>query len=456
MSEKSFIIRPYTFLILFVFFLIIVQDLIAARIALMPGAKIIGQGFLFFKELLIFAGALLVYQRVGNRLEIKLALIFFLLTILYIFVSPLPLGMALQDFRPYALILCAFVIGDFFGKADIEFRTIVKWLIYFTVFIIVFAFIEHYIFPETMFRKYFPVVKIATEIKGFSDEAFYINGLPGNFINSGAGQRMVGPFGDPLYMGYFLIFCMDVIFSWWFYRQRQFNVILCILLISLLCIFLGQVRALWIGLVASLFITFFNLKYFKYLIAGAFVLGIFVAIKSELIIITVRSMFDWSDGSAHGHILAYVDAIPRIIRYPFGHGVGTAGYFAVRSQSRAALDIVGVENAYLNLALELGIIPAVCIFLVSLYIIVKSRGILLGKLAAATINQRIVLFAGMLLNIQFLIAGFVSPHILTVRIIIPFWFLNGYCIAILRNINKERKGTGSTAEPIVNSANAVT
>lgn len=431
-----FSINPVGFLMVTVFFLITIQDLVAARLAIGLTNTIPAKFFLFSKELIVFFLAAVVYPKIGSRNEIKIAFLFLTITFLYVLISPLPFSAALQDYRPYVLVATSFMIGNYIGKNIESFKHIINSVFILSLFIVIFSFIEHYLFPETMFRVYFPVVKIATEIKGFSDKEFYIDGLPGNFINSDAGQRMVGPFGDPLYMGYFFIFCLNIIFSYWFLTKRKFNYTLVLILIGIFCIFLSQVRAIWVGLAISLFIVFFTRKNIKYLFV-AFILGaVFVMINTDLILPIVRSIFTWDTGSSVNHVLAYVNGIPRILSAPLGSGIGTAGSFAVRLLGDNS-SVVGVENAYINLALEIGVIPMICIVLVILYIIRGSRKLLLSsRLNLLTLMERIVLMSGLLLNVQFFIAGLFSPHILTARIVIPFWFLNGVCVYVIRRHSK--------------------
>lgn len=433
-AQKTSIAALVSYCILLVFYLIVIQDLVASRMAITISDNTYAKAFLFFKEFIVFCLAIVTYPFIGGRSEIKLALLFFLITIFYVLISPLPLGMALQDFRPYCLIVASFITGNYLGKHNRVLDGIIKSLIYLTIFIMMFGFVEHYLFPKKMFKEFFPLVQIATKVKDFSDIEFYRDGLPGNFINSDAGKRMVGPFGDPLYMGYFLIFCLDIIFAYWFFVKRRLNGTLVILLIGLYCVFLGQVRAIWIGSAVSIGVLFFNKKYLKYLIPVFFLVVFFVILKRDLIITTVQSMYS-GGGSSRNHILAYYKGIPKIMSHPFGTGVGTHGSFATRSTTGEFYDAEGFENAYINLALEIGILPTIFIVLVSVYLIKHSRMLIL-KVKSISITEQIILLSGFLLNVQFVIAGLLSPHIMTARIVIPFWFLNGACIAVIRKFKR--------------------
>lgn len=415
-------------------YLIVFQELIASQLAVIGFNVFLSKLFLILKELIVITIGVYVWYKYKKEPEIKIFFIFFLVTILYLFVSPIPFSSAIQDYRIYPLLISSYFIGYYFGRNDNYFSYFYKHILIIFVFVISFGFIEHFLFPETMFREYFPVMKIATDIKGFSDNEFYLEGLSGNIITTDAGKRMVGPFGEPLYMAYFLIILINFLFASWFYSEKKQSkkVLLFTILLGIGCILLGQVRAIWIGFIFSLFYLFLNKKYYKYLLLFLIVLSFFVILKSDLVVITIISALDWNTGSAIGHALAYIDGIPKILAHPLGQGIGVAGFFAVRSQELDMNQVFGVENAYLNLAIEMGIFNALFIIGVSLYIISNGKKILLNNFVKLEYYEKVLLLGSVLLNVQFMIAGFLAPHIMTARIVIPFWFFNGTSIYIIK------------------------
>jgi hypothetical protein len=408
-------------------YLIVVQELVATSLLQLHVPVEIIRVFMGMKEgIVLLAGALLAFRLVRYG-AVRYLLLFFLYSTVFLFVTPIPISMALYDFRNYALVVASFIIGYAFAGSRLSFSAIASHVRILLWFIVLFAIVEHFIFPETMFRDYFPMVRLATDIKGFSDEEYFVDDLSANVITSDAGKRMLGPFGEPLYMGYFTIILVDILLVNHFVGTSRKRRVPWLAILGTAAVILTQVKAVWLGAIASVIYLLLGRKHGKLLLILTSLALVSVIAVSGFFRTVMATALELEEGSARGHYLAYFEGIPRVLANPLGNGIGTAGSIS----GRLVANVFAVENTYINRALEIGILGMLFVLGVSLYVVWKGKRFTYAPPPGIAENDLKMVFTAALLNVQFVVAGFLAPQTFTVRILIPLWFITGAGAAII-------------------------
>lgn len=132
-----------------------------------------------------------------------------------------------------------------------------------------------------------------------------------------------------------------------------------------------------------------------------------------------------TEGRNVGHIAAYIDGIQHLLLQPWGRGVGISS-----NSVGFATTNLSTENAFINIGLELGIIGMLWILSTLVAMLLRFRRYLNNQ--SSQVTGYLIVVSAYLVLIQFIFAGFVAPHIMTARILIPFMILLGWASSIVR------------------------
>ncbi len=136
--------------------------------------------------------------------------------------------------------------------------------------------------------------------------------------------------------------------------------------ILVVLIFLSGSRTVFIFLLVAIVVLFFNIKNKKIKLT---VLGIVILmIAVSVIVVAVTGSFQTvgrfltislESSTFLGRILYYIDAIPQILKHPFG--LGYYGYYFTQGSFQTGVySVVFVHNSLLQFCLDVGIVPALC------------------------------------------------------------------------------------------------
>ena len=410
-------------IVIILFYLILFQDLMGSFLFRIGIPSPVVKGFLFLKETIVILTGLCFILRVRVSIGRLIITLFLLYSAIFIFVSDLPIYYTLLGYRAYVLIFFAFLIGEQLGRyPDFTFRFLKHAKIIFWITLI-FSVAEVFVLPTSIWTNVFPVIEMKRQVLELTIDEYYQTGLQVNAIGE-LTRRMIGPFNDPLTLSYFVALIVNFFIAQSLFSrgQSKFNAIWGSALIVL-----TQTRAIILGLVLSFVgIIFKNSKLKQQHI-------VIIGFSIVMVAISAVVFWDWVEvflntifskgGRNIGHLEAYSDGIKAIKNTPFGNGVGTSSVIVNFSSATT-----GTENAYINLAIEIGVAGFLLFFGTLVYFLLTLKNYLALSNSKAT--DYIVVAAGYLLLIQYIFAGFVAPHILTARILIPFMIVVGWAYSL--------------------------
>lgn len=183
--------------------------------------------------------------------------------------------------------------------------------------------------------------------------------------------------------------------------------------ISFLSLFLSFTRSAWLGFLAGvILITFFVRKnIFRYLMLSiSFIMvistGMYFFLRDLFYksVLYIQSSINLRDYGAKGHLNALIDGYQRLIRYPFGLGIGTSITWKINSAKQ-----VWNESQYFFFQTELGLLGFFIYLVFIITIVLKLRNIY-----CSSKNQDIRFFS------IYLLSTFIGIHF--AAMFIPVWF----------------------------------
>jgi hypothetical protein len=363
-----------------------------------------------YKEFMIILLGFIITPKLKIKKRYILIYVFILIIGFRLVTDTIPFSIRIIGVRTYLLLFAGLFLGEYLGRTSKLDWGESKVFLYICITYSVGCLLQHFVFPLSIFREVFPILEMKREILDQNTlNEYYNTGLPVNFMGERT-VRLLGPFNEPLYAAYYALFFFNIYFFRFYRKQDKKSAALSILLIVL--IFLTQTRAVILSallLVAFLYRSRINLKTLLVFIVSG--IGVVVLFK-DWILELFGSMFSFS-GRSIGHVLAYIEGIGLIINNPFGYGLGFAS--SLSGYMDGANKVNPLENAILNMALELGIIPALilCIYLIKL-LLFNNRYEGSDHLPYS------------FLIVQMLFMGLLAPHIFTSRILIPYAIFIGF------------------------------
>lgn len=406
-------------ILVLILFLIPFQDMLDAflfKIGL-PNSIIFFFGIL--KEILIcFLGFCLIIYNKG-KMPRKLTL--FYVIIIYVFflftTGAGPFDMKIAGLRQYLLLFISVLAGYFVTLETWKNIILSKSFAIVLGCFVVFCFLQFFVLPLSIFKDYFPILemkRVALHLE--SSNEYFDTGLPVNYMGE-AGPRMLGPFNEPLYTAYFALPFFN--YNLWMYLEKKEKNRLLLTVLFFLVIMLSQTRA--VILMALLYLILclrnkFNFRIVLYVLFGA---GLVLFFKRDWIDSLVLSLLT-SEGRSADHFLAYAVGIKLILENFWGTGLGSGSAISTFLGGNNIVSL-SVENAFINTALDLGVIITV-VFLLTLLMSYFT-----GEKKRKSFNLKTPSPYNIII-LQFVCMGFLAPHILTIRVIIPYMFIIGVAI----------------------------
>ena len=400
-------------------YLLPLQDLLASLFYGLGMPALFIRGIILTKEMLVLP--LGFYIAVNTRLRPgrRLVLLLLLYASALMLLSPIPITERLIGYRTYLLIFFSFVLGESIGQGRIPQKRFFQHIKIVLGLVITFGLLEHLVLPTTIWTNLFPIFDMKRDVLALTGGELGSTGLPLNAYSE-LGKRMLGPFDEPLYMAYFTVLLLNFLFARYLCRKavNPFQAGL-----GLIVIFLTQTRAIILGLLLSVLAVLMRKRYWTHIVLVSLLISYVVVSFYDWFSVMVASTIDFSRGSTPGHILAYTQGILTVLQNPFGVGIGAATTSVALTQISSTA-VFHTENAYVNTAIEIGLPGLIILFAIFLYLFRKYRTYL--RVTNPRRPRYVVVTATYLLLIQFAFAGFVAPHILTARILIPFMIILGW------------------------------
>lgn len=234
----------------------------------------------------------------------------------------------------------------------------------FTKFLPVFLFylIIHYINDDkTMIIQSIPIIGSIMTILSFICMQFnLLDGIVS--VNHRLAGFMQYPNTYALFMLICLILSIDTL-----NLKKNYKISLIHIIISLFGIAMSQSKSIYILTVVSLLVLSILKKDLrKYIITTICMIIVFA------IIIFIIYQPTISLSTFYGRLLYYKDALPVIIKHPFG--LGYYGYFFIQNEIQTGMySIINIHNELLQICLDIGIIPALLFYTMVIKTILKSK-----------------------------------------------------------------------------------
>ena len=354
-----------------------------------------------------------------GQLSVLLLLLFCLP---YLLLPDLPFEQSIGGLRTYVLFTFAFFLGFELAKRPDAFRYFLKKITPLFWLIISFSFLEYFLLPASIWKEIFPIMEMKRVVGGIVvTNEYYQTGMPVNAFGELV-RRLLGPFNEPLYMAYFMMILVNFLLAGLISKLyiRKLGVAF-----GVVSIFLTQTRAIVIGLLLSAVAFAFKTSRLKTkLVYAGLVFGLVtvfsVFVFWDFYAAFVESIFS-KTGRNVGHIVAYIEGSKLMFTHPFGLGLGASSTLFSGVSSNAS-----TENAFINIALEIGIIGLLLYGGLLLFSVIRYHEYLVRHNSSVGTEDYAVVTVSYLLTIQFIFAGLVAPHILTARILIPFMLVVGW------------------------------
>lgn len=355
-----------------------------------------------WRELLVL---LLLFKLLVNKRSKKISLnllaISIILFVAVITVSALAgkLSVAsLYGFRVYSFPFLIFCTLYFSPVKSID--KLKKTIIISSFIACIYGFLQIFVF-DTRF-----LLDIGYGKNGYLDHSFYIAGA--EF------QRLVGPFGSPNEFGSFLV--LIILFTFDFYRKNIKLFYLVIIIFELIALIYTFSRSAWISLIiASIYYLYksrlISAKFiFSTMYFGVMMLLLVPIFSNKLFERIATHLFNTvtlNEPSSRGHLDSLIDGFYNMLLNPMGFGLGLSG---PRSKSLGT-NIINVENSFILIAYELGII-GLLLFIAIIYFLIQF---IKKDIYSKNVNMSLVI--ALIVNFMFL------PNIQSLDVVYIFWIL---------------------------------
>lgn len=251
---------------------------------------------------------------------------------------------------------------------------------------------------------------------------------------SGAGLRLVGPFGDFGKMGSYLILVIPVFalrfvsdFKSALTRKKSFYA-LALALTAFALLYLTRCRAPVLALVASFFALFLFKRWFKAIGIGLALFMVLLAATPKAMIIHLDA--DSREQSIVERVELWKRALDVIDSKPWiGTGINTYDVAHEKYDTKRNWRVRGyyAHNGYLQLAAEIGV-PGVLFFVVFLVSLFR-RGVQKARAARGSPEEWTILglMTGLL---AFLIYALSDTNLQSPQPLMAFWFMAGVLLAL--------------------------
>lgn len=184
--------------------------------------------------------------------------------------------------------------------------------------------------------------------------------------------RLAGFFQYPNTYAIFLLICLIILFEKFQMKDFDLYDAICVGVLAI-GIFLSGSRTVFVLCIVTIFMIALLNKSKKELLISGCVLGIAVVAVGVWGDLNRSSLhiFDWSYLSTFwGRVLYYKDAMRILLKHPFG--MGYYGYYFVQGEMQTGVySVVNVHNEFLQLMLDIGIIPGMLFAIVAIHSVVK-------------------------------------------------------------------------------------
>lgn len=456
-GKMSNINRTYLIerIILIIIVFTIMQDFVLA-ILLNCGVSASALKMVYYlKEAIILLIGMYVFSIYLSRQYLKISRQYYILAlyivdiVIYYFVGVVNIGFKNSTIgvRQYVIPLCMLIIGIFIGRRmDLKaFNILEKNLYYLSVFLIITTIIERF-FVSVDFWKSVNIVRFEAMVK--SNSGVYTqsgNTLIQNMYTSGV-RRAIGVAANPLLLSYFIIPLLFYFFSKALFERKNMNRNILFTILIFICQILTLTRAVLISELLAIMIfcvvmiicnhTIYNLNIWKLFIALAVIGAILFGDKIYNMIYATLNNLD--GGSAGMHMYQFKIGMQNIIDKWYGMGTGSgSNLVAFLGTSNKT-----TEFAYSNITLDLGIIGTILYILLNIDLCKKFiKGIDYCK---NNTKERVLYLTSFLSIVSWLISGFFSPQMWSMKSVLLSWLLYGIALAFIERSKNEKKDMGNT------------
>lgn len=395
-----------------------------------------GWGFLIpmmqsFKEISVLAGLIYVLYHWKGKIQLhlidKLVLIFFVYTLLYVF---LPIGQygffqKLIAFKSLSFFILVYGLGRFF-----DLRKILVYRFFLYIFLVSVA-ASLLLLVEVYYYTHFQTMT------GYADYNYYFfdqvasgnYGLSWTFEIENGAKRFASFFSNPLEYSATSVMTMCLLSALYTKNDNKIkidNTGIIIFTSTLIAIFFSLSRASF----ASYFLIIYTYAlltgkkmitrfvYYTLFAAAAYVL--FLASKDfqEFIVNTIT----FNNGSSLGHIIEWLAGIESMIAHPLGIGLGESGRIAAFLG-----DNTGGENQFIIIGVQAGVI-AFAIYIIIYVSLIKNAFQWFYKLKG---KEKKICLAILLMKVGFIIPAMTANFESYIYISYVSWFLTGLLINII-------------------------
>lgn len=280
------------------------------------------------------------------------------LFILYLFIlfktKRIVLGINFNTLALFIFILFYLISSIWAIDSEMSYYGFIKFLPLFLFYLIV-----HYIDDKERILYSLPFIGAIITVFSFLCMQFHmLNGIA--YVN----HRLAGFIQYPNTYALFMLLCLIISIDNIHVKNYKKQTIY--IFISLFGILMSCSKSIYIFTLLSLIVLFFIKKNLKKYIGIGLVITIILFVIFLLIYNPSISL-----STFYGRLLYYKDAIPLIISHPFG--LGYYGYFFIQNTIQTGVySIINVHNDFLQIALDIGIIPSVFFYVMMIKSIIRT------------------------------------------------------------------------------------
>jgi len=329
--------------------------------------------FVATKEIYVSALLVALFVRNGQRIKWKFvdgtAMLFLLVYILYLLISPSGIFLRLVSLREGFMIVAFYFIGRLLMFDWDEISWFTKTVVTLSIPIVLFSYMERFFFSEELWIRMGAVDYVKAKYEG---AIILNNGMPTQwftFVDGEVYRRMVGPIGYATGLSRFLAFPVIALFLVGdVIRQNRskltYKIYLMLLFGGAMILTLGRGGMLIV--LGSLLI--WSLTNFK---RNIFISALMLALA--MIVVTKASIFNPQGAAPTRHMSGFLKGVESLQSSPLGHGLGTSGQMAVTYSD--SVDEKVSESYFGSLAYQAGVAGIISYFLFAGTLLINLFGI---------------------------------------------------------------------------------
>ena len=224
---------------------------------------------------------------------------------------------------------------------------------------------------DTHFQTFIGYANLYQDINGI--EPAGVHGLTYTFGAESGAKRFAAFFASPLALAAAMLISFSTAFFLFLNSKTEMSRYKygILILISIACLLFAYSRSSLVGLFLIIFFTAIILRYYKLILYGVLVVGLFFGsifiFAGDGLRYFVIDTLSLADASSLGHVVEWLEGINSIVSNPLGIGLGTSGNAGGVNEELK----IGGENQFIIFGVQLGV-PFLILYIALIYSSIRS------------------------------------------------------------------------------------